>query len=53
MDGQAQYTCAVNEQGTMLDDLIVYRAAQDKWLVVCNAGNHDKMAAVFAKAAVH
>ena len=50
-DGQAMYTCACNEQGTILDDLIVYRAAKDQWLIVCNASNHDKMAAHFKKAA--
>jgi aminomethyltransferase len=52
VDGQALYTCCCNEQGTILDDLIVYRAAQDRWLIVCNASNHDKIAAVFEKAAV-
>ena len=51
VDGQALYTCACNEQGTILDDLIIYRAAQDRWLIVCNASNHDKMVAVFEKAA--
>ncbi len=51
VDGQALYTCACNEKGTILDDLIVYRAAQDRWLIVCNASNHDKMAEVFRKAA--
>lgn len=50
-DGQAMYTCACNEQGTILDDLIVYRAAQDRWLVVCNASNREKMSAHFRKAA--
>src|ERR1041384_4297101 len=38
-DGQALYTCACNEAGTILDDLIVYRAARDRWLIVCNASN--------------
>src|SRR5262249_26881813 len=52
-DGQALYTCACNEAGTILDDLIVYRVAQDRWLVVCNASNRAKMAAHFAKAAEH
>ena len=52
-DGQALYTCACNEHGTILDDLIVYRMAQDRWLIVCNAGNRDKMAAHFRKAAEH
>lgn len=51
VDGQALYTACCNEQGTILDDLIVYRAAQDRWLIVCNASNHDKIAAHFAKAA--
>src|SRR5512135_644643 len=51
VDGQALYTCACNEQGTILDDLIVYRAAQDRYLIVCNASNHDKMAEVFRRAA--
>ena len=51
VDGQALYTCACNEQGTILDDLIIYRAAQDRWLIVCNASNHGKMKAVFQQAA--
>ena len=46
-DGQALYTCACNEQGTILDDLIVYRRSSDDVLVVCNASNRDKMAAHF------
>ncbi len=50
-DGQAMYTCACNQRGTILDDLLVYRHAQDRWAVVCNASNHDKMAAHFAQAA--
>lgn len=50
-DGQAIYTCACNERGTILDDLIVYRAAADRVLVVCNASNRPKMSAHFAEAA--
>jgi len=50
-DGQAMYTCACNEQGTILDDLIVYRRAEDEWLIVCNASNVAKMSAHFAHAA--
>ncbi len=46
-DGQALYTCACNERGTILDDLIVYRLAPERWLVVCNASNRDKMVAHF------
>jgi aminomethyltransferase len=53
VDGQAMYTCACNEQGTILDDLIVYRRAEEDWLIVCNASNRDKMSAHFARAAEH
>jgi aminomethyltransferase len=51
LDGQALYTVACNEAGTVLDDLIVYRISQAKWLIVCNASNRDKMAAHFRSAA--
>jgi aminomethyltransferase len=53
VDGQAVYTAACNEHGTILDDLIVYRIAQDRWLIVCNASNREKMAAHFREAAEH
>jgi len=51
VDGQAMYTCACNEGGTILDDLIVYRHSQNDWLIVCNAANREKMSAHFARAA--
>jgi len=51
VDGQALYTCACNERGTVLDDLIVYRCDANRWLIVCNASNLAKMSAVFAKGA--
>jgi aminomethyltransferase len=44
-DGKAAYTCCCNEVGTILDDLIIYRLAKDKVLVVCNASNRDKISA--------
>jgi aminomethyltransferase len=50
-DGQAMYTCACNEQGTILDDLIVYRRSAEDWLIVCNASNREKMSPHFARAA--
>jgi aminomethyltransferase len=46
-DSQALYTCACNERGTILDDLIVYRHGAEKFLVVCNAANRDKIVAHF------
>lgn len=51
VDGQALYTTCCNEQGTVLDDLIIYRAASDSWIVVCNASNREKISAHFSKAA--
>jgi aminomethyltransferase len=51
VDGQALYTCCCNEQGTILDDLIVYRRGPEDWLVVCNASNVGKISAHFARAA--
>jgi aminomethyltransferase len=42
---KALYTCACNDHGTILDDLIVYRRARDAFLVICNAGNRDKISA--------
>ncbi len=52
-DGQAIYTCCCNAKGTILDDLIIYRAAADRFLVVCNASNVDKIRKVFSLAAEH
>ena len=40
--GQAQYTCMPNEKGGIVDDLIIYKFADDKWLLVVNASNIDK-----------
>jgi glycine cleavage system T protein (aminomethyltransferase) len=46
--GQAAYTVACNERGTILDDLIVYRVGDERVLVVCNASNRQKMVGHFA-----
>ncbi len=46
--GRAVYTVCCNERGTILDDLIVYRLSETRFLVVCNASNRDKMQAHFA-----
>jgi glycine cleavage system T protein (aminomethyltransferase) len=40
-DGQAQYTLLTNEQGGIVDDLIVYRIGHGHYLLVVNAGNRD------------
>jgi len=49
VDGQALYTCACNESGGILDDLIVYRVEATSWLIVCNASNREKIVAHFRK----
>jgi aminomethyltransferase len=49
--GQALYTCACNKEGTILDDLIVYKMESDRFLIVCNASNRDKITKVFRTAA--
>lgn len=41
-DGQALYTVACNERGGIVDDLIVYRVANDHVLTVVNAANTAK-----------
>lgn len=41
-DGEAQYSCFPNQDGGVVDDLIVYRVAAEKWLLVVNASNIDK-----------
>jgi aminomethyltransferase len=50
-DGRALYTCCCNERGTVLDDLIVYRFAADRVLIVCNASNRDKISGHFRERA--
>jgi aminomethyltransferase len=49
LPGQAVYALACHERGGILDDLIVYRRAPGRVLIVCNAGNRAKMARYFAE----
>src|ERR1700686_5485011 len=37
--GQAQYSGLLTEQGTFVDDLLVYRLKSDHYLLVVNAAN--------------
>jgi aminomethyltransferase len=39
--GQAQYTLLTNEQGGIVDDLIVYERAPDSFLLIVNAANRE------------
>src|SRR3989344_9538976 len=40
--GQAQYSAMCYDTGGIVDDLIIYRRAPDRFLVVVNASNTDK-----------
>lgn len=40
--GQAQYSCMPNDQGGIVDDLIVYRLGKNKFMMVVNAANLEK-----------
>ena len=42
VDGQAQYSALTTPEGTIIDDLLVYRLAADHLLLVVNAGTTDK-----------
>lgn len=40
--GKAQYSCLPNEEGGIVDDLLVYKLAEEDYLLVVNASNIDK-----------
>lgn len=41
-DGVGQYSLLPNEQGGVVDDVIVYRIDSDRYSMVVNASNHEK-----------
>jgi aminomethyltransferase len=42
VDGQARYSPMCNEKGGTVDDLIVYKKADENYFIVVNAANKDK-----------
>ena len=42
VNGQAQYSCLPNENGGIVDDLLVYRIKENDYLLVVNASNIEK-----------
>lgn len=42
VDGQAQYSALTTPEGTVVDDLLVYRFSADQLLLVVNAGTTEK-----------
>lgn len=41
-DGKIQYSCLPNDQGGIVDDLLVYKIADDDYYLVVNASNMEK-----------
>lgn len=42
VDGKALYTAMCNEEGGIIDDLVIYRLAEDRLLLCLNAANRDR-----------
>ena len=42
IDGQAQYSALTTPAGTVIDDLLVYRLASERFMLVVNASTTDK-----------
>lgn len=42
VDGKVQYACLPNEQGGIVDDLLVYRIDEKTYMLVVNASNIEK-----------
>jgi aminomethyltransferase len=40
-DGKAIYTTLLNEEGGIIDDLVIYKFNPERFLLINNAGNHD------------
>lgn len=51
--GKAKYSLICTEDGGVIDDLIVYRRADDRYLVVPNASNADTVAAALQERAAN
>ncbi|MES2543632.1 MAG: glycine cleavage system aminomethyltransferase GcvT [Bacteroidota bacterium] len=42
VDGKAQYSCLPNNDGGIVDDLIIYKIADNEYMLVVNASNIEK-----------
>ena len=47
--GKAKYSLMLSEDGGIVDDVIAYRLAEDRYLVIANAGNRGFVDSAFAK----
>ncbi|MCA1727546.1 MAG: glycine cleavage system aminomethyltransferase GcvT [Actinobacteria bacterium] len=50
--GAAQYNLCLNQDGGIVDDVIVYRLGELRWLVVPNAANREKVHALMEASGV-
>ena len=50
--GKAKYALICNAQGGIIDDLIVYRIADDQFLVIANAGNRHEVVEALKQRAI-
>lgn len=44
--GKCKYGFLLNENGTVIDDLIVFRKKDDEWMIVVNASNEERDARI-------
>jgi aminomethyltransferase len=49
--GKAKYSLVLAESGGIVDDVIVYRLADERFLVIANAGNREAVATAFRERA--
>jgi aminomethyltransferase len=47
--GKCRYGFLLNDNGTVIDDLIVYRITNDEWMIVVNASNEERDAKTISK----
>ena len=52
VDDQAKYSLVLDADGGIIDDVIVYRHAEDRLMVVANAGNREAVAEALAERAL-
>lgn len=41
-NGKAQYSCITNEEGGIVDDIIIYKLGEEEYMLVVNASNIEK-----------
>ncbi len=46
--GKGKYGFLLNEKGTIIDDLIVFRTGEDEWMIVVNASNEERDAQIIS-----